>query len=303
MRELVVLGISGQVPTRHRHLNGYLLRWDEEALLFDPGEGTQRQLLLAGVASPSISRILITHFHGDHCTGLPGVMQRLTLDGAAGPVAVHYPASGQEYLDHLLRSSIHHAGGVLELRPVAEPGLLSPAPPFNLTAARLDHRVDTFGYRLEEPERRHMIPERLASLGIEGPAVGELLRRGTIEAAGRTVAVEEVSEVRPGQSFAFVMDTRVCDGALELADGVDMLVCESTYSSAEQKLAQRYGHLTAAQAGRIAAEAGARLLVLSHFSQRYDDTGPLVEEARAVFPDAVAAEELARIPVPAREEG
>ncbi|HEX2052454.1 MAG TPA: MBL fold metallo-hydrolase, partial [Actinomycetota bacterium] len=97
MRELVVLGTAGQVPTRQRNLNGYLLRWDDEGLLFDPGEGTQRQMLYAGVKSSSISRILLTHFHGDHCLGLPGVVQRLALDGAARRVRLYYSAQGEEY--------------------------------------------------------------------------------------------------------------------------------------------------------------------------------------------------------------
>src|SRR5919198_5227414 len=107
-RELVVLGTASQAPTRQRNHNGYLLRWDAEGILFDPGEGTQRQLILAGVAPSAITRICITHFHGDHCLGLPGVVQRLALDGVAHPVDVYFPASGLEYFERLRRASIFH---------------------------------------------------------------------------------------------------------------------------------------------------------------------------------------------------
>lgn len=300
MRELVVLGTSGQVPTRERNLNGYLLRWDDEGLLFDPGEGTQRQMLLAGVRSSSITKILLTHFHGDHCMGLPGVVQRQTLDDVAGPVDVYYPAGGQQYLDHLMGSSIHRAGAMLKFHPVQAPAELATETSFTLCAQPLVHRVETIGYRLEEPQGRHMLVQRLDELGIAGPDVGELKRRGSLKVAGRRVMLDEVSTVRAGQKFAFIMDTRLCDEAFDLADDADMLVCESTYTSAEQDLANRYGHMTAADAGRVAAESNVHLLVLSHFSQRYDDTDRLLAEAQAVFPNAVAATDLMRIALPAR---
>lgn len=300
MRELVVLGTAGQVPTRDRNVNGYLLRWDDEALLFDPGEGTQRQMLHAGAKASSITRILLTHFHGDHCLGLPGVVQRLALDGVTRPVKLYYHASGHGYLERLLGSSAHFNRAPVDLRPVQEPGLADPGPPFSVSAGRLEHNVPVWGWRITEPDGRRILPERLAALGITGPAIGELQRSGSVTAGGRTVTLDEASEVRPGQSFALVMDTRICGAAVELARGVDMLVTECTYLSNEEALADRYGHLTAAHAARIAKEAGARLLVLTHYSQRYRDTAPLLAEAQAIFPNTVAATDLATIPVPAR---
>jgi ribonuclease Z len=300
VRELVVLGTAGQVPTRERNVNGYLLRWDEEALLFDPGEGTQRQMLHAGVKATSITRILLTHFHGDHCLGLPGVVQRLALDGVSRPVRLYYHASGQGYLERLLGSSAHFSRAPVDLRPVQDPGLVDPGPPFSVSAGRLEHNVPVWGWRISEPDGRRILPDRLAALGIEGAAIGELQRTGSIAAGDRTVTLDEVSEVRPGQHFAFVMDTRICDAAVELARDADMLVTECTYLSSEGDLAARYGHLTAADAARIAKQAGARLLVLTHYSQRYADTAPLLAEARAIFPNTVAAADLTIIPVPSR---
>lgn len=291
----MVLGTAGQVPTRERNLNGYFLRWDTEGLLFDPGEGTQRQMLLAGVRASSVTRILVTHFHGDHCLGLPGVLQRLALDQVVHPVSIYYPTEGQAFVD-----SIQH-GLPLDTHPVTDGGLLSTAPPFDLFAVPLDHRTQTFGWRLQEPDGRRLIPERLTSLGIEGPARGALQRDGSLDIGYRRVAVEEVSEPRSGQRFAFVMDTRLCDGAYELAENADMLVCESTFLSAEAKNAEEWGHLTAAQAATLARESGVKLLVLTHFSQRYPDATVLLEEAASIFPHTALAEDLKTIKVPPRD--
>jgi ribonuclease Z len=303
-RELVVLGTASQVPTRSRNHNGYLLLWDGEGLLFDPGEGTQRQMLLAGVSAHQISRICITHFHGDHCLGLPGVLQRMALDQVPHVVEACYPAEGRELFSRLRHAALFRDVVSMRERPVSGAETVAQAPPFCLEAQPLSHSVPSIGYRLTEPDRRRMLPARLAAYGIAGPDVGRLQREHSIVTGGRRVTVEEVSEPRRGQRFAFIMDTRLCDAAFSLAEGADMVVCESTFAEVDAALAQEHGHLTASQAGRVAAESGARLLVLTHFSQRYpDDQGrSLAKEAAAVFAGQIAvAHDLARIAVPLRE--
>lgn len=292
MREFVVLGTASQVPTRTRNHNGYLLLWDGEGLLFDPGEGTQRQMIHAGVAATQITRICLTHVHGDHCYGLPGVLSRMALDGVAHPVHLHYPASGEDMARALV--SIASPGLDLRLHPHAGPGPIAPG----LEVRPLHHRLETYGYRLAEPDGRTLLPERLAAAGIAGPDVSRLQREGSL----RGVRLEEVSVPRSGQRFAFVMDTAPCPGAEELADGVDMLVAESTFSDDDAELAAQYRHLTAGQAGELAASGSAGLLVLTHFSSRYGDVAPLAEQARVRAGGAavVAAKDLDRIPFPKR---
>jgi ribonuclease Z len=300
-RELVVLGTSSQAPTRRRHHNGYFLRWDSLGLLFDPGEGTQRQMLLAGVPSSAVHRICLSHFHGDHCLGLPGVVQRLSLDRVAHPVHAHYPASGQEFFDRLRHASSFHEVADLRPEPVTGDGVVAAGGFGVLEVRRLEHPVESFGYRLVEPEGRRMLPEALTRHGIAGPDVGRLQRSGVLAVDGRTVSLEEVSEPRRGQRFAFVMDTRLCDGVLALADGVDLLVVESTFLTEDAALARRFGHLTARQAASVAAQCGVRRLVLTHFSQRYPDPGAFAAEAREVYDgDLVVAEDLQVVPVPGR---
>jgi ribonuclease Z len=301
VRELVVLGTGSQVPSRTRNHNGYLLLWDGEGFLFDPGEGTQRQMLFAGVSASNVTRLCVTHFHGDHCLGVPGVVQRLSLDGVRHAVTAHYPASGQEYFDRLRQASVFHETADVVESPVETDGVVARGAFGELVALRLDHPVECFGYRLVEPDGRRMLPDRLVERGIGGPDVGHLQREGSIDIAGRRTGLDEVSEARIGQRFAFVMDTRLCDNVFALADEVDLLVIESTFLTSDGQLAQQYGHLTAAQAARVASECGVRRLVLTHFSQRYGDPAAFRDEAAEHFGgDIVVASDLSRVPVPGR---
>ncbi|MFJ6049202.1 ribonuclease Z [Streptomyces sp. NPDC092307] len=298
VREFVVLGTASQVPTRHRNHNGYLLRWDGEGILFDPGEGTQRQMLRAGVAAHDIDRICVTHFHGDHSLGLAGVIQRINLDQVPHPVTAHYPASGQKFFDRLRYATAYRETVALREEPVSADGTLAQGPSYTLEARLLSHPVESFGYRITEPDGRRMVPELLARHGIKGPDVGRIQREGRLGA----VTLDEVSEPRPGQRFAFVMDTRLCPGVDALAEGCDMLVIESTFLDEDERLATDHGHLTAGQAARVARDAGVRHLVLTHFSQRYTDPSEFERQARAAGfeGELTVAADLMRVPLPKR---
>ena len=297
MRELVILGTASQVPTRTRNHNGYLLRWDGEGMLFDPGEGTQRQMTYAGVGASSITRICLTHLHGDHCLGLPGVLSRMVLDGVTHPIYLHYPASGEDAVRALV--SLATPGLDLRFSPHGSAGPIADG----LEVQPLRHRIEAYGYRLSEPSSRSLLPKRLTAAGITGPDVGRLQREGRI---GDTT-LEDVSIPRRGQNFAFVMDTAECKGAEALADGADLLVAESTFSNDDAGPAGEYLHLTAGQAGALAANGKARTLVLTHFSSRYPDVGPLADQARAAVAGSggngtqvIAANDLDRIAFPKR---
>jgi ribonuclease Z len=299
LRELVVLGTASQVPTRDRNHNGYLLRWDREGVLFDPGEGTQRQLTYAGVAVSTIRRVCITHAHGDHCLGLPGVLQRLSLDGIERPIDVHFPAEASTTIERLRSATPYEDVTPVRLRPTG-PGQMHPADGFTLTATALSHGLPTLGWRIQEPDGWRMLPDRLEALGVHGLARSTLRDEGSVRVGGRVVSLEEVAVPRAGQSMAFVMDTRDCAGARELADRTDLLVIEATFLESERDLAEEAGHLTATQAATIAVEADARRTVLTHFSQRYPTLHGHLAEARAIAPDLdlVVARDLDRIAVP-----
>jgi len=297
VRELVVLGTASQVPTRHRNHNGYLLLWDGEGILFDPGEGTQRQMLLAGVRATQITRICITHFHGDHVLGLPGIVQRISLDQVAHEVQVHFPASGRTWFDRLRSASIFRDQARIVPRPLETVGLQDGADP-RLVAHPLEHTVESWGYRVEEHERIALDPARLDDAGIRGPAIGKLQEDGHIVVGGRRIGLEEMGARVPGASFAFVMDTRPCASAIDLARDVDLLVAEATYLEAERDEARERGHMTARDAAELARAAGAKQLLLTHFSQRYPTVDPFLDEAVAIFPAVHAAIDLERVAIP-----
>jgi ribonuclease Z len=300
VRELIVLGTASQVPTRQRNHNGYLLRWDGEGFLFDPGDGSQRQLLRSGAAASDITRICITHFHGDHCLGVPGIVQRLSLDRVPHTVHAHYPRSGAHFFERLRYASAFYDAADIKEVPVEEDGEIANGKFGTLEAYRLDHGIDSVGYRLIEPDGHRMLPEKLKEHGIQGPQVRTLQTLGELDG----IRLEDVSEPRKGQRFAFVMDTRLCDNVFELADNADMLVIESTYLARDTKLAGDHGHLTAQQAARVAQDCRVRKLVLTHFSQRYEDPAEFHAEAAAEFDgEIVIAKDLDRVPVPKRATG
>ena len=305
-RELIFLGTSSQVPTRTRNHNAFFLRFDQLGILFDPGEGTQRQMVHAGLAASQITHIAITHFHGDHCLGLAGIIQRISLDRVPHPIEVFFPASGQVFFDRLRHSAIFHDQSNLVPRPVkarvGESMVVGRSGEVSFLVRPLDHAVECMGFRVQEDDGRRMLPEKLLEAGIKGPAVGAMMREGKAVVGDRTVTLEEVSVPRPGQSVAVTMDTRLCEGAKALAAKADLLVSEATYLSTEAEEARSHGHMTALEAATMAKEAGVRRLALTHFSQRYGSLEPFREEAGAVFKDVFVARDLEVVELPKRVE-
>jgi ribonuclease Z len=300
-RKLIILGTASQVPGRTRNQNAYMLRFDNEGFLFDPGEGTQRQMIMAGVSVSEVTKIFITHFHGDHCLGLAGIIQRISLDRVEHEVEVYYPASGQRFYEHLRDSSIYYNTAQLKACPVTGPGEIYSDDRITVDALPLDHIVDTFGYCFKERDTYTLIPQRLRQAGLTGEEVGRLKTEGCITLGEMTIRDKDVGILLPGQRFAFVMDTRLCKNAYDLARDADLCVMEATYLSDKEATAQEYGHLTAGQAGRIARDAGVKRLVLSHYSQRYESTDLFGEEARAFHEDTIVAKDGDHIFMPKRK--
>lgn len=298
IRDIVILGCSSQQPTRFRNHGAYLLRWNDEGLLFDPGEGTQRQFIFADVAPPVVTRIFISHFHGDHCLGLGSMLMRLNLDKVTHPIHCYYPASGQKYFDRLRYCCIYKENITVVEHPVKKAGLVEDDGKFRIEAAFLDHGIENIGWRVTEPDTVKFHKEDLKKLGLDGPIVKKLEKEGRVSWNGKTVLLEEVSHVRPGDSFAYVVDTRPCPQAVDLAKNAKVLLCESTYLDEDRAMADEYRHMTATQAAEIAREAGVHTLILTHFSARYRDPEVLGEEARKTFPNTLVAEDLRRFPFP-----
>lgn len=295
-RDVIILGCSSQQPTRFRNHGAYLVRWNNEGLLFDPGEGTQRQFIFANVAPTCVTRIFISHFHGDHCLGLPSMLMRLNLDKVTHEIHCYFPASGQKYFTRLRYGTIYHENIKVVEHPVKHAGIVHDDGNFKIEAAFLDHGIDNIGWRITEPDTRKFDPAKLKAYGVVGPLVRELQEKGSLLVDGKHIHLDDVSTIRPGDSLAVVIDTRVCKNAIELARGAKVLICESTYQEEHRHLAKKHFHLTAKQAAEIAKEAGAETLILTHFSARYQNGKGFEKEAKEIFPNTFVGEDLKTFP-------
>jgi ribonuclease Z len=277
---IVFLGTSSGSPSRERNVSSVAVVMDGRVLLFDCGEGTQHQLLRAPVRSGGIEAIFITHMHGDHVYGLPGLLATMSLNARSTPLDLIGVDALRAYLDGVLATTDHRP--IFPIR-IAQPPYRGNG--FSVIAAPLDHRVATFGYCVIEDDRPGKFdPEKARALGIpEGPAWGELQRSSDPRVVGPS---------RKGRRIAYCTDTRPCATAVELARGADVLIHEATYTEELRADAEERRHSTAAGAARVAAEAGVQKLILTHFSTRYRDTHALLHEARMIFPNTEAADDL-----------
>lgn len=296
VRDITILGCSSQQPTRFRNHGAYLFRWNDEGLLFDPGEGTQRQFIFANIAPTVISRIFVSHFHGDHCLGLGSILMRLNLDKVTHPIHCYYPASGKKYFDRLRYGTMYHEIIQVVEHPVSEEGVVEDDGRFRIEAKFLDHGVDNLAWRITEPDTRKFDQKALVAHGVRGPAVRTLIEQGYIDIEGQRIHIDDVSWIRKGDSIAIVIDTRQCPNAIEIARGAKILLCESTYQQEHEELAHKHYHLTAKQAAGIAKEAGVDQLILTHFSARYQNLKGFETEAREIFPNTWIADDLLTFP-------
>jgi ribonuclease Z len=302
--DVVFLGTSGSVPTSLRAPTSLLVRRGGERLLIDCGEGTQRQLLRSGIGLVELPEIFLTHFHADHYLGLPGLLKTFALRGREVPLTVYGPPGLQDLLAGLRRIF-----GRLTYKLVPQelaPGDALDRGDYRIFVFAAHHGVPANGYALVEdarPGRFDVDAARL--LGVpEGPMWGRLQRGEPVEPRpGITVRPEQVlGEARPARKIVFTGDTQFAKTVLQAAMGADLLVHEATFGTDEQERARDTGHTTAAEAAELARLAGARLLALTHLSNRY--FGPeLVREARAVFPATVVPKDFDIIVVPYAERG
>ena len=282
---IVFLGTSSGTPSRERNVASVAMVLDGTVLLFDCGEATQHQLLRAPVKSGAIEAIFISHLHGDHIYGLPGLLATLSMNNRDRPLTLVGPDGLREYVECMLATSNHHP--IFPIDVVAPPYR---GEGFTVIAAPLEHSIPALGYCVIEDDRPGRFdPEKAHALGFAPQEFSALVRDGDARVTG---------PVRRGRRVAICTDTRPCDAAVELARDAEVLIHESTYGEEMRVEADERMHSTAAGAARVALAAGAKQLILTHFSTRYRDVTPLVDEARAVFANSVEATDLAMFAVP-----
>ena len=288
--KLTFLGTGAGVPSRQRNVAGLALTMGNGSVwLFDAGEGTQLQVMKTAVKLSRISRIFITHLHGDHVFGLPGLLSTRSFQAGASPVHVYGPKGIKEYLETALRLTATHLSYPLEIHQVSD-GTVIRARRFTVTARLVDHVIPSFGYRIVEDEHPGELQvDRLRELGLgPGPAYAVLKAGGKVTRPGGQVihGHDYLGPRRPGTIITIVGDTRACDATVDLARDADVFVHESTYAQEETDLANQYGHSTCVQVAKLAKQAGAKRLLLTHISARYAVPEVLQSQARAVFPAA-----------------
>ncbi|HUP48051.1 MAG TPA: ribonuclease Z [Thermoanaerobaculia bacterium] len=296
---VVFLGTSGGSPSSERNLASLAVVFDGRVILLDCGEGTQYRLLQGPVSSGRIEAIFITHLHGDHLYGLPGLLATLGLNGRTDPLAVFGPAGIEPYLRGIFETSRLRLRYDLSIRECGE-GEIADLGGLRVVAARLEHSVECLGFALVEDDHPGRFDlERARSLGIPaGPLYGRLQRGEDVEIDGRPIRSSEVvGPRRRGRRIVYCTDTRPCDGAVGLAREADVLIHEATFGSDMAAEARERFHSTAAEAAEVARRAAAGRLIITHFSPRYRDVTPLVEEARGVFPATEAAADLTEFAV------
>ena len=300
---VIPLGTSSGKPTLRRNVSGLAVARDGDWVLFDCGEGTQTQIVRAGLSPSRLSAIFITHFHGDHFNGLSGLVSTMGLDRRTRELTITGPTGIKEYLDLLERLKIAfltYATDIKEFDSVPAPIQVYETNEYTVTALGLDHRLFAIGYRIEERARpgRFNVDEARRLEVPEGPMWGQLQSGQDVIIESRIVRSSDVlGPPRPGKSVAYCLDTRPCEMSVELSRGVDLLIHEATYTNEYASEAQQYGHSTAAQAALIAQRAEVGKLLLTHFSSRFSDPAPLLEEACGIFPNTILADDLIEIEV------
>ncbi len=301
--KIIPLGTSSGKPTLHRSVSALAVVGEGEWWLFDCGEGAQTQIARAGLSPQKLAGIFLSHFHGDHFNGLPGLLSTMALDQRQKELTLVGPAGIGEYLDLVARLKICHINYPLKLREFdardfagKDQALVYESEKFTVVTRPLDHRIFALGFRLEEKTKPGRFDlEAARALGIPaGPLYGQLQSGKSITLGdGHVIHPSEVlGPPRPGKVVAYCLDTRPCANAVRLARNADWLIHEATFTEELIEESHHFGHSTAAQAAEIAVDAGAKKLLITHFSSRFPDARPLLAEARSIFPATEAAEDL-----------
>jgi ribonuclease Z len=302
MLSLTFLGTSAARPTVERNVSALALQREGETLLFDCGEGTQRQMMRYGV-SFALSEIFFTHFHADHFLGMIGLVRTLGLQGREEPLRLYGPRGAKQVLNNALLLGVDKVPFGVEIQEVKPGAVIGERTGFSISAFATDHGAGSIGYALVETERYGKFdPAKARALGIpEGPLWGKLQRGEAVGLAdGRTLTADSVvGPRRPGRKVVITGDTAPCASVVDAAAGADLLVHEATFGEEEKDRAKETFHSTAREAAQVAKAARVRKLVLTHLSARYSISAEeLVKEAREVFGEVAAAKDGLVVEVP-----
>ena len=295
--ELLFLGTSSMVPTKERNQPALLLTTKYYDILIDCGEGTQRQLKQMQKSPNRIKKILITHWHGDHCLGLPGLLMTLGQNNYNEELEIYIPKGTTKNLDSMMNAFLVNLSYPLKVIECSD-GVASSDDSLIIESAVMEHIVPCVNFSIKEKDRRRIKLKVIGKLGIpEGPLLGKLQSGKSIVWKGKKVSPEDATIVVQGKKISYITDTEQTDACYKIAENSDVLVCEATLKSELKDLATERQHLTPKMAAHIASHSGVKKLILTHFSQRYQSIKELEEDAKDVFADVIAAYDFMKVKI------
>jgi ribonuclease Z len=293
--EITFLGTSSMVPTKERNHSGLFIKYDTEGILIDCGEGTQRQLKIAGIKPSKVTRVIISHWHGDHVLGLPGLIQTLAKTSYDKKLHIYGPKGSSKRIKKMLEVFEFDNTLDMEVHEIRKQKFLD-AKKYSIKAYQLSHGVPTLAFRFEEKDRRRIKTDYIKKIGLRpGPLLGKLQAGHTIEFKGKKITPREATYTVKGKIVAYIADTEPCKNCITAAKDADLLISESTYTTKDKEKAEGYLHLTTQEAAQIATQAGAKKLVLTHFSPRYKDLKEVEEDAKTFFKEVQCAHDFLKV--------
>lgn len=290
------LGTSQAIPTAKRNHTAMLLQYNDENILIDCGEGTQRQFRKAELNPCRLTRILITHWHGDHILGLPGLLQTLALNGYNRTLRIYCPRGTKQYAELMFKLFVFVGKIKYEVNEI-ESGKVFETDDFYVEALPMIHGVPCLAYSFVEKDKIRIDKEKLEKLKLPSTSLIKSLQQGEdIKVGGKKISAKDITYMQKGKKVSFILDTGINENCYKIAKNSDLLICESTYTKKEEELAADYRHLTAGQAAQIAKKADAKRLILTHISQRYENKEKqILKEAKKTFKNVEIAEDLEKI--------
>lgn len=294
MVEIVFLGTGCMQPTKTRNHAGVLLKYKKENILFDCGEGIQRQIRIAGEKPAKITRLFISHWHGDHVFGIPGLLSSMGADQSEQTLRIYGPKGSKAYLQHMFKSFAAKDIIPYKVHEVSQDIVLE-TDEFMVRAYTLKHSAPCLGYSFIEKDRRRIDVGKAKKLHLEGPVLGKIQEGKSVTVNGKKINPDDVSYVVEGKKISYGTDTAACNGVNKLAEDADLLILEGTLLDELRNNAAKSKHLTVKQAALIASENNTQKLVITHISPRYKSGSELREEAQQYFNNSVVAEDFMKI--------
>ena len=293
--QITFLGTSSMVPTKDRNQSGVLITYDTQGILIDCGEGMQRQFKKAGIPLTKVTKVLITHWHGDHVFGLPGLISTLGASEYTKTLEIYGPQGTKKHMEAMFEAFVFDKKIDLKVIEIKE-GVFFENKDFILEAYKLNHGILCMGYNFIEKDKLKIDAKLQKKLDIpDGPWLAQLKEGKEIEFKGKKVLQEQITFKEKGKKISIIADTAPCTNCYKLAQDADLLISEATYTSDLEAKSEQYGHMTAKQAALIANQANVKKLVLTHLSARYKSKSDVEEDALNYFQNVEVAEDFMKI--------